>query len=91
MEIAGGEFEAVALPPGEAFFDELAVRLLEGGRAEQLTGDLSAWQVLVPALPMAIELRAALVRASRRPLLLPRFDTLRNSTKCRTLCRKASA
>lgn len=77
-EIAGGEFEAVALPPGEAFFDELAVRLLEGGRAEQGTGDFSAWQVLVPALPMAIELRAALVRASRKPLLLPRFDTLRN-------------
>ena len=78
MEIACGEFEAIALPPGEAFFDELAERLLACCAPEVGAGDLSVWRVLVPALPMAIELRAALVRASRKPLLLPRFDTLRN-------------
>ena len=78
MEIAGGGFEAVALPPGEAFFDELAERFLEECVPEKEGGDLSAWRVLVPALPMAIELRAALVRACRKSLLLPHFDTLRN-------------
>lgn len=78
MEIARGELEALALPPGEAFFDELAGRLLACCAPEEGAGDLSAWRVLVPALPMAVELRAALVRTSRKPLLLPRFDTLRN-------------
>jgi len=40
------------------------------------TGDLSSVRVLVPALPIAAELRSALLRVAPRPLLLPRFDTL---------------
>jgi len=76
-EIASGGLEGIALPPGELFFDALAERLLESGLSGA-AGDFSAWRVLVPALPMAFELRAALVRASRMPLLLPRVDTLRN-------------
>lgn len=74
MENAPGELNALALPPGEAFFDELARHVLacvEGA-------DLSTLRVVVPALPMAVELRAALVRATAKPLLLPRFDTLKN-------------
>lgn len=40
------------------------------------TGDLSSLVILVPALPIAAELRSALLRAAPRPLLLPRFETL---------------
>ena len=76
MECAPDTLDAHALPSGETFFDELAERLLATCGAT--AGDLSAWRVLVPAMPMAVELRAALVRASATPLLLPRFDTLRN-------------
>ena len=76
MEIARSELQAIALPPGETFFDELAERLLDV--CVPGAGDLSAWQVLVPAMPMAVELRTALVRGSRNPLLLPRFDTLKH-------------
>ena len=66
------------LPPGESFFDELAALLLESHAAEVARGDLSHLRVLVPALPMAAEWRAALVRATKQPVLLPRFDTLRH-------------
>lgn len=76
MECGPGALDAHALTPGETFFDELAERLLTTCGAA--AGDLSAWSVLVPAMPMAVELRAALVRASTAPLLLPRFDTLKN-------------
>ncbi|MDR1934515.1 MAG: PD-(D/E)XK nuclease family protein [Candidatus Accumulibacter sp.] len=65
---------AQALPPGEAFFDELAARVL----ARHAGPDLSAWRILAPALPVAAGLRAALARAASGPLLLPRCDTLRN-------------
>ena len=71
---AADVLNAQALPPGEAFFDELAARVL----ACRPGSDLSALCVLVPALPMAAELRAALVRAAPGPMLLPRCDTLRN-------------
>jgi ATP-dependent helicase/nuclease subunit B len=65
---------AQSLPPGESFFDELALRVF----ACRPGSDLSDMLILVPALPVAAELRAALVRAARGPLLLPRCDTLRN-------------
>lgn len=77
MENNPRDLGALALPPGEAFFDTLASRLLECG-APEVGGDYSSLLVLVPALPMAVELRAALVRAAPGPLLLPRFDTLKN-------------
>ena len=70
-----------SLPPGEAFFDELADYLLHSHSGMLETGDLSSLRVLVPALPMAVELRTALQRAAQRlsrPLLMPRFDTLSN-------------
>lgn len=73
METVPGELNALALPPGEGFFDELAKRVLACGDGS----DLSALRVLVPALPMAVELRSSLVRAAPGPLLLPRFDTLK--------------
>ena len=69
------------LPPGEAFFDELADFLLQKFPRLFETGDLSSLRVLVPALPMAVELRSALQRAAQRlsrPLFLPQFDTLSN-------------
>lgn len=68
----------VVLSPGDSFFDELALYLFETHASAVATGDLSALRVLVPALPMAAELRAALVRVSSRPLLLPCFDTLKH-------------
>lgn len=69
--------KVISLLPGESFFDDLARRLLEVDPEAVAGGDLSHWRVLVPALPMAAELRTALVRGAPRPLLLPRFDTLR--------------
>ena len=78
MEIAAGKLSAQALPPGEGFFDALAIRLLECCPPQEGSGDLSAVRVLVPALPMAVEWRSALLRAASRPLLLPSFDTLKN-------------
>ncbi len=78
MEIAAGKLSAHALPPGETFFDALAARLLECCPPREGSGDLSALRVLVPALPMAVELRSALLGAESRPLLLPCFDTLKN-------------
>ncbi|MDR2451875.1 MAG: PD-(D/E)XK nuclease family protein [Candidatus Accumulibacter sp.] len=64
----------LALPPGEDFFDEVASHVLSRWPGP----DLSGLRVLVPALPIAAELRAALARAAPGPLLLPRCDTLRN-------------
>lgn len=78
MERIDDGLKARALPPGEGFFDELAACLLECSAPLAEKGDLSALRVLVPALPMAVELRSALVRAAKRPLLLPRFGTLRS-------------
>lgn len=69
------------LPPGGAFFDALAGDLLARFSDLAASGDLSSLRVLVPALPMAVELRTALLRTAQRsgrPLLLPRFDTLSN-------------
>ena len=74
MRNAAEALNAQALPPGEDFFDELAARVL----ARWSGPDLQALRILVPALPMAAELRAALARAAPGPLLLPRCDTLRN-------------
>lgn len=81
MELDPAELTACALPPGEAFYEAAARLLLDGAAPLTRDGDLSALRVLVPALPMAVELRAALVRmaaVSSSPLLLPRFDTLKN-------------
>ena len=63
----------VSLPPGEQYLDAVAARLL----ADAPPPDLSGHLVLVSSLPLAAELRSALARAAQRPLLLPRFDTLR--------------
>jgi ATP-dependent helicase/nuclease subunit B len=65
---------AEALPAGEAFFGELASRIL----ARHPGPDLSALRVVAPTLPVAAELRMALARAAPRPILLPRCVTLRN-------------
>lgn len=64
----------LALPPDEHFFDALAGQLL----SSVASAALPTVQIVVPALPMAAEWRAALVRAAPQTLLLPRFDTLRN-------------
>ena len=68
---------STALPAGEDFLDALAAALLQPFAAAA-SGDLSSLRVLVPALPIAAELRSALLRAAPRALLLPRFDTLSN-------------
>lgn len=81
MPDGGTEFNSLdlfamleTLTPGEEFLDGAAARLLAmaGGGA-----DLSSHLVLVSSLPLAAELRSTLARVAGRPLLLPRFDTLR--------------
>ncbi len=67
---------STALPAGEYFLDGLAAAMLERCADEVDNGDLSSVLVLVSALPLAAELRSAMLRAAPRPLLLPRFDTL---------------
>lgn len=67
---------STALPAGEDFLDALAVAMLERCSIAVAAGDLSSLVILVPALPIAAELRSALMRAAPRPLLLPRFETL---------------
>ena len=53
--------KVVGLLPGESFFNDLARHLFDEVNPEAVAGgDLSHLQVLVPALPMAAELRAAL-------------------------------
>ena len=64
------------LPACAGFFDDLAAAMLVDCAGEVDAGDFSSVCVLVPALPMAAELRAAILRVAPRPLLLPRFDTL---------------
>lgn len=60
----------------EGFLDRLAAALLDCAATWGLGNDLSPLRILVPALPIGVELRQALVRAAGRPLLLPQFDTL---------------
>lgn len=76
MSVSHEGLSSQALPAGEHFLDELATAMLDRCAREVAAGDLSAVRVLVPALPIAAELRSALLRAAPRPLLLPRFDTL---------------
>ena len=64
-----------ALPPGDTFYPALAEAILGTAATQGLVADLSALRVLVPALPMAAELRPALARAAGRPLFLPQFST----------------
>ena len=73
------------LPAGEGFLDALANAMLECCSGDVATGDLSSIRILVPALPLAAELRSALLRAVPRPLLLPRFDTLTNWVQAASL------
>ena len=69
----------ISLPPGEAFLDAVAAAMLE--RCNEFPGltdrsDLSSVLVFAPALPIAAELRQAMVRVAGKPLLLPAFETL---------------
>ena len=67
------------LPAGEGFLDAVAAAMLERFAeiaGKPACGDLSSALVFAPALPIAAELRQALVRAAGRPLLLPTFETL---------------
>lgn len=67
---------STALPAGEGFLDAVAIAML-GCCGELIeSGDLSPVLILAPSLPIASELRTAMLRAAPRPLLLPRFDTL---------------
>jgi ATP-dependent helicase/nuclease subunit B len=68
--------ESTACPVDEGFLDALARAMLARCPREIECGDLSSVLILVPALPIAAELRTALLRAAPQPLLLPRFETL---------------
>ncbi len=68
---------ATVLPAGEGFLDGLAREICLRHAREIDAGDLSSIVILVPALALAADLRAALMRAASRPLLLPHFATLR--------------
>ena len=70
MNIAG-------LPPDEAFFDALAARLVAHHSCAATHHDFSSLRVLAPSLPIAAELRAALIRRLPGAALLPVFGTLR--------------
>ena len=76
MQPMADELASTALPAGEGFLDALAAALLDCCASEVAMGDLSSVRVLVPALPIAAELRSTLLRIAPRALLLPRFDTL---------------
>lgn len=78
MVLAAGGLTSIALPASEVFLDEVANAAFGRFSALAGAGDLSPLRVLVPALPIAAELRAAMLRTAPRPLLLPRFDTLGN-------------
>ena len=72
MQPDGIGLTCTSLSPGEAFFDDLAEHLLRHYPSLFEARDLSSLRVLVPALPMAVELRTALQRAAQRfsrPLL----------------------
>lgn len=68
---------AHALIAGEGFLDAAAARFLSSTDVAADLPDLSRHLILVSSLPLAAELRTALARVAGRPLLLPRFDTLR--------------
>lgn len=68
--------QARALLADEGFLDRLARAMLDLCPDEVDAGDLSSVRVLVPALPLAGELRAAFLHAACRPVLLPHFGTL---------------
>lgn len=76
MQQTADRLVSTPLASGDGFYEALARAMLECCSRELAAGDLSAVRVLVPALPMAVELRSALLRVAMRPLLLPRFDTL---------------
>ena len=76
MSVMSDRLISTPLPADEDFLDRLAVALLERCADAVDAGDLSSILVLVPALPIAAELRAAMLRTAHRPMLLPRFDTL---------------
>ncbi len=67
----------IGVPPGESFFDAVVAHFLAAEPAARDVNDFSAVRVLVPALPLAAELRAALSSALRHAALLPEFGTLR--------------
>lgn len=77
--LSGSPLVSTPLPPGEDFLDAVAAAMLErcaGFFEASAAGDLSSVIVFTPALPIAAELRQALVRVAGRPLLLPLFETL---------------
>ena len=76
MQHPAAGLATTAFAAGEDFLDVVATALLARWVDAVAHGDLSSMVVLVPTLPVAGELRAALLRAVPRPLLLPRFDTL---------------
>jgi len=76
MQQAADGLMSTALRAGDDFLDRVAAAMLVRCAALVESGDLSSVLVLVPALPLAADLRGALLRRAPRPLLLPRFDTL---------------
>lgn len=76
--MSGEGLASTAVPAGEGFFDVLASAMLERSARALATDDLSSVLILVPTFPVAAELRCAIRRVAPRPLLLPRFDTLRH-------------
>jgi len=76
MEPPAAGLAATAFCAGEDFLDVVAAALLARYAEAVLRGDLSSIVVLVPTLPVAGELRSALLRAAPQPFLLPRFETL---------------
>ncbi len=76
LSLMDNALNPIVLPAGEAFLDDLAHAMLAQCAGAVDAGDLSSALVLVPALPIAAELRSAMLGAVSRPLLLPRFDTL---------------
>jgi ATP-dependent helicase/nuclease subunit B len=76
MQATADGLVSTALPAGEDLLDRLAAAILAQCADAVETGDLSPVLILVPALTLAADLRAALLRAAPRPVLLPRFDTL---------------
>ena len=68
--------DSCAVPPGEDFLDRVATLIFEQHADATPVGDLSSLLILVPALPIAAELRSSMLRLAPRAVLLPRFDTL---------------
>lgn len=76
MPLTPDGLTSTAVPVGEGFLDTLAAAMLDRCSKDVERGDLSMVLILVPALPIAAELRAAILRASPLAMFLPRFDTL---------------